>query len=79
MMSVAIAEVRAVVVNKAPLSIPVTLKIAGLTARIYAIVKKVDSPAMISVRMVVFSGLKPRYFCKNWCMTKVRSKKQEKR
>ena len=51
--SVVKIEERAVAVNTAPQSIPVTLSMLGLTTRIYAIVKNVVSPASSSVEMLV--------------------------
>ncbi len=47
------ADARQVAVNTAPVSIPDAPRIFGLTARMYAIVMKVVSPAMTSVRTVV--------------------------
>ena len=56
------ADMRTVVVNNAPLSIPVSLRILGLTAKMYAMVRNVVIPAMTSVRIVVSFGLKPNSF-----------------
>ena len=41
------------------------LKIPGLTARIYAIVRNVVSPARISVRTLCFDGSNPKAFVRN--------------
>ena len=49
----ATAEASAVAVKIEPLSIPAALRILGLTARMYAIVIKVVSPARNSVRVLV--------------------------
>jgi hypothetical protein len=55
---------KAVAVNTAPADIPSSWEnIAGLTARIYDIVRKVVIPANTSVRMVVCFGSKPKSFC----------------
>lgn len=52
----AIKEEIAVAVKTAPESIPLELRIEGLTIRIYAIVIKVVSPAMVSfLGVVLFS------------------------
>ena len=51
--SVATQADNAVAVNRALLSIPVTLKIPGCTARIYAIVINVVRPAIISTLTLV--------------------------
>ena len=46
-------EASAVAVNTAPASMPAALKISGFTARMYAIVMNVVSPAKSSVCTVV--------------------------
>ncbi len=51
--SVPSALASAVAVNRAPLSIPAALNILGFTTRMYDIVRKVITPATISVRTVV--------------------------
>jgi hypothetical protein len=53
----------AVDVNMAPAGMPSSLlNIAGFTARMYDIVRKMVIPARISVRIVVSFGLKPNSF-----------------
>ena len=49
-------------VNTAPAGMLISLKIAGLMARIYDIVRNVVMPAIISVRTVVLLGSKPNSF-----------------
>ena len=56
---VAAAEMRTVVENNAPLSMPVSERMLGLMARIYAMVKNVVNPAIISVFTLVSLGLRP--------------------
>ena len=56
---VAAAEMRTVVENNAPLSMPVAERMLGLIARIYAMVKNVVNPAIISVFTLVSLGLRP--------------------
>lgn len=56
---VAAAEMRTVVENNAPLSMPVAERMLGLMARIYAMVKNVVNPAIISVFTLVSLGLRP--------------------
>lgn len=46
----------------APAGMLISLKIAGLMARIYYIVRNVVMPAIISVRTVVLLGSKPNSF-----------------
>lgn len=46
----------------APAGMLISLKIAGLMARIYDIVRNVVMPAIISVRTVVLLGSKPNSF-----------------
>ena len=51
----------AVAVNTAPFGMPsMLLNMLGLTARIYAIVRKVVIPATISVRTLCFEESKPK-------------------
>ena len=56
---------KAVDVNTALVSMPCDArleKMLGLTARIYAMVRNVVTPAIISVRMLCFLGSKPKSF-----------------
>ena len=53
---------QAVVVNKAPLSIPVSESIAGLTAKIYDMARNEVMPAIISVRIFIVAGSNPTHF-----------------
>lgn len=56
---------RAVDVNTAFVSIPCPArfeKIPGFTARMYAKVRNVVAPAIISVRTLFFAGSKPKSF-----------------
>ena len=53
MHSVAMREANAVAVKTPPAGMPAAERIPGLTARMYAMVMKVVTPAMISVRTVV--------------------------
>ena len=56
----------AVAVNTEAVGIPGRLlKILGLTARMYAIVRKVVMPATISVRTLCFVESNPKAFSKN--------------
>ena len=63
--SVPIMAARAVEVNTAFVTMPLearTEKMLGLTARMYAIVRKVVIPAITSVLMLCFAGSKPKSF-----------------
>ena len=63
--SVPIMAARAVEVNTALVTMPLearTEKMLGLTARMYAIVRKVVIPAITSVLMLCFAGSKPKSF-----------------
>ena len=53
---------KAVAVNTAPRSIDAAERISGFTARIYDIVKKVVTPAMISVFTFITLGSNPKSF-----------------
>ena len=56
---------KAVDVNTALVSMPCEArleKMLGLTARMYAMVRNVVTPAIISVRMLCFLGSKPKSF-----------------
>ena len=64
MISVPMMEAMMVARNTAPHSIPVWLRMLGFTAMIYAIVKKVVRPAMISVETVVPLSLSLKNFSK---------------
>ena len=58
MQSVPKADATAVAVKMAPASIPVALKILGLTIKMYAMVINVVSPAESSVRTEVWFSCK---------------------
>ena len=60
--SVAKDAAKAVAVNTAPRSIDAAERISGFTARIYDIVKKVVTPAMISVFTFITLGSNPKSF-----------------
>jgi hypothetical protein len=61
--TVPIIAAKAVAVKAAPADMPSKIpNMAGLTARIYDMVKNVVMPAMISVRTLVSFGLNPNNF-----------------
>lgn len=60
---VAAAEASAVAVKSAPSSIPACDRMAGLTAKIYAIDINVVIPAIISVRTLCLVLSNPKIFC----------------
>ena len=65
MMSVPTMAARAVAVKTASVGMPWSaraLKIPGFTAKMYAMVRNVVMPAMISVRMLVVLGSNPNTF-----------------
>ena len=63
----------AVAVNTAPFGISaMLLNMLGLTASMYAIVRKVVIPARTSVLTEFFCGSKPKSFCRNGAMASVR-------
>lgn len=65
MASVPMMAASAVAVNTALVSMPLSarlLKMLGLTARMYAMVRKVVMPAITSVLMLCFDGSKPKSF-----------------
>ena len=65
MASVPMMAASAVEVNTALVSMPLSarlLKMLGLTARMYAMVRKVVMPAITSVLMLCFDGSKPKSF-----------------
>lgn len=61
------AEIQ-VVVNMAPASMPATDRMLGLTARIYAIVRNVVIPPMISFFTDIVLASKPKSFCSINCL-----------